>query len=644
MQDSFAEAQQAYRDAQKKAQKEYKTCLGKGEYPYLPVLDDILQEKEAYSKIEIGLIQVPLEFVVGTKTAGRTAAFARNFMPLLEPSSEMSLKWMSLCEAHLKEGIRDPIKVYEYFNRYYVEEGNKRVSVLKFFDAVNVPATVTRILPPKSEDPEIELYYEFVDFYQHSGLNEIEFSKKGSYAELQKVMKKEPEEDWTEDERASFKSLYYRFRQEYEALDGEKYTSLKAADALLIALKILGFESLYEKSVKEMKRALSLMKKELTLQAEEGPIGLKLEPLAVTDKVNRITKIFERYIKPEKVAFVHDKRPEVSSWVNGHEKARLHLEEAYHDFIRTTAYFCSDYESADEAIKQAMEDGNILIFTTRPILLPASLKAAVENPNVMIFNCSLNKAHYNLPTYHARMYEVKFILGAIAGALSIDGKIGYVSYLPLFGDVAGINAFALGAKMTNPKAQIYLDWSSVDNLVEAVCRLVEQGITLFSLQDASVEEDSTERPNTGLIQIAEGESIRLASAVWHWDVYYENILKELNKHSLRSDQSEKDKAINFYWGMGAGVVDVAYSDNLPKETKRLADILKHAVCSGELEPFEGIFSDEEENPMTIEKIIEMDYLVDNVIGKIPKAEEINEEHRETVELMGAAETGKEKTE
>ena len=50
-------------------------------------------------------------------------------------------------KAHLNEGIREPIKAYEFMNKFYVEEGNKRVSVLKFFDAVSIPGNVTRIVP-----------------------------------------------------------------------------------------------------------------------------------------------------------------------------------------------------------------------------------------------------------------------------------------------------------------------------------------------------------------------------------------------------------------------------------------------------------------------------------------------------------------
>ena len=50
--------------------------------------------------------------------------------------TEFAAKWAGLCAAHLSdEGIRDPIKCYEYLGNFYVQEGNKRVSVLKSYEA-----------------------------------------------------------------------------------------------------------------------------------------------------------------------------------------------------------------------------------------------------------------------------------------------------------------------------------------------------------------------------------------------------------------------------------------------------------------------------------------------------------------------------
>ena len=226
-----------YKEALKLGQKEKRQLISQGNYPYLAVMEEMMSEERLNSGTRLGVIEVPLEFVVGTKTKSRTNAFAANFMPLLEESSEFAIKWKMLCKAHLEEGIREPITVYEYMNRFYVEEGNKRVSVLKFFGAVSIPAQVIRILPPRGEAPELKMYYEFLEFYKYTKINFIEFSHLGSYLKLQKLLGKCSEEEWTEEEIGTFRANYYYFYQIFKSLGGEKL-ECTAADAFLRFINI----------------------------------------------------------------------------------------------------------------------------------------------------------------------------------------------------------------------------------------------------------------------------------------------------------------------------------------------------------------------------------------------------------------------
>ena len=89
-----------------------------------------------------------------------------------------------------------------------MEEGNKRVSVLKYYDAVSVPGVVTRILPPKTEEKENKIYYEFVDFYELSKVNYIWFTKEGSFARLQNLIGKGPNVEWVWGKMLLFSSIY----------------------------------------------------------------------------------------------------------------------------------------------------------------------------------------------------------------------------------------------------------------------------------------------------------------------------------------------------------------------------------------------------------------------------------------------------
>ena len=81
-----------YREAQRQAQKEFRACTARGEYPYLPVLEDFVPTERLNLGNDLGNVQIPLEFVVGTLTGGRTNVFARNFMPLLDEDSEFAFK------------------------------------------------------------------------------------------------------------------------------------------------------------------------------------------------------------------------------------------------------------------------------------------------------------------------------------------------------------------------------------------------------------------------------------------------------------------------------------------------------------------------------------------------------------------------
>lgn len=107
------------------------------------------------------------------------------------------------------KGIHTPIKAYEYMNKFYVEEGNKRVSVMKYFGVVSSPGMVTRIVPKRTEEKENKLYYEFMDFYDLSKVNFIWFTKLGSFEKLQEAVGKGPDEEWSYDDPSGFQFHLY---------------------------------------------------------------------------------------------------------------------------------------------------------------------------------------------------------------------------------------------------------------------------------------------------------------------------------------------------------------------------------------------------------------------------------------------------
>ena len=232
-----------YREAKKLAEKAYKEAISRGESPYPIRLDEILSSRQISDGKYAGLEQVPLLMITGTKNEGRNRAFAWNFMPLLDHTSEFATKWKVLCEAHLNQGINDPVKLYEYRNRFYVEEGNKRVSVLKYFGADSIDAYVYRIGSVKDGSEEAVCYEAFSDFFRVSGLRTVEFSDPASYERLQRELGRDPGEQWTEEERKDFISLYYYFHRETVRMGGEGGLP-RICDSLLIFISLYGWDDL----------------------------------------------------------------------------------------------------------------------------------------------------------------------------------------------------------------------------------------------------------------------------------------------------------------------------------------------------------------------------------------------------------------
>ena len=632
-----------YKEALKLGQKEVRSRTAKEKNPYLPVLDEIVPPEKALTGIHLGVVQIPVWFIVGTKTGGRVSAFAANFMPVLDEGTEFADKWEALYRSHISEGIRDPIKVFEYLNRYYVQEGNKRVSVLKFCGAYSVTAEVIRILPERTNDEKIQLYYEFLEFNRYSKINFIEFTKRGSYQKLMRMMGKSYGEWWTIEEQRRFSSAYYFFEKAYKENGGDKL-KITIGDAMLNYIKIYGYPELQNAGDAEISMNLKKMWEDIALIEENETIELKTTPPEEKELKPSVLSMILPIAKPSKLkaAFVYDVPPDKSGWVSDHERGRQYAQTVLGDQAATSVYIVEDEHKQYELLEKAVADGNKILFTTSPRMLQASLRAAINYPDIVVMNCSLNISHRYLRTYYTRMYEVKFILGVLAGSLTQSGRLGYVCDYPIYGQIAGINAFALGAQMANPRTKVYLEWSSVKGAGEAALALSRRHIHLISSQDTARFTEDT-RQSFGLSHISHDKTDLLAVPVWKWGVYYEKIMRGVLDKTIKSEYVNTARALNYYWGMSAGVVDIEYAPALPPSSRRYADFFRSSLISGAGKPFltpfvtqNGDVIGSRQHELSLEQIIRMDYLAENVIGSIPSYDELNPVGKKTVDMVGVS--------
>ena len=618
------QAQEEYVLALKAGQKEYKALLAEGKDPFPQVLDTLLEGRTGDSVEDLGLVEIPAELIVGTKAAGRISAFSAGFLPLLDPNSEFAAKWIHLCHAHLSDdGIRDPILCYEYLGKFYVQEGNKRVSVLKHMGAPRIPSIVKRILPGKDGSDRVNAYYEFLEFYRVSGIYDIQFTCPEDYAKLLSLLGKEVGEVWTERERRTFSANYQYFREAFFSLDTKNLPMLPE-EALLLWLQVYPFRDLKELSAKELKKTLSALQDDLfTFSRAEEPL-VSTEPETKAGLLSWITA--PTYVN---VAFVHPLDTEVSTWIKAHDEGRQYLENTLGNQVVVRSYFhADDPQMAEKLLEQAVTDGADVVFATTPQLRRSVLRTAVKYPKVRFFNCSVDTHYSSVPSYYGRIYEAKFITGALAGAMANNDRIGYIASSPTFGVPASINAFALGAQLTNPRAKIYLRWSCQKGSHQQ--DFVNDGIRVISNRDVPTENPAyLNFGNYGTYWLDDSDRWEaIGSPVWVWGRFYENIISSMLSGAWDKEENPH-KAINYWWGMDSGVIDIELFDRLPDGLRALADLLREGIKNGIINPFNrrivdqnGTVRNDGSQILLPDELLYMDWLCDNVIGRIPEFDEV----------------------
>ncbi len=620
--------------ARKLGIKEYSSNISKGEIGFLASLEGLISNTEIVSQVDLGLIELPLKKIKGTYSHLRSLCFAKNFMPIIEYDSEFREKWTKVCQYHLTEGIKHSIKVYEYLNWFYVIEGNKRVSVLKYFDGYSIWGSVTRLIPKKDpEDETICIYYEFLDFNKVTGLNSIWFTKKGNFNELLSLLENfnVPDNPFNNKYKYFEIYLYNTFRRIYHELGGQKI-SITTGDAFLEYSKIYGIPKIYDE--KYLMENLKEFIKELRFINNNTVSDIQIDPIEKPQ--NTVFSTLSNLIKPQKtlkIAFAHARNKETSGWTYAHELGRLYIEDLFEDQI-STLYVENVPEDEDSyyTIKTLAEENNDVIFTTSPIYFNSTLKCALEYPKIKFFNCSEYKPYAHVNNYFGRTYEPRFLTGIIAGAMTKTNIIGYVATSPAPEVISSINAFALGAKLVNPYAEIKISWTNAWNspIKSTNCteKLIAKGADIIANQTRIVPSSISERFGVysmlcSVDPISKKPDKYLSAPIWNWGIFYEKIIKNVMSGTFKTVTdmfSNNQRMTNLWWGMNSGVLDIYYSKKyVPEETRKLVRLMRNMIIDNYYHPFTGPIKDnkgnlilEKDAVIDSEKILFMDWFVENV--------------------------------
>jgi simple sugar transport system substrate-binding protein len=282
------------------------------------------------------------------------------------------------------------------------------------------------------------------------------------------------------------------------------------------------------------------------------------------------------YKPPEKVkaAFIYVGPIGDLGWSHAHEVGRQAVQALYSDWLETTYKEQVSKEGTASVIDDLVKAGYNVIFSTSFDHMDPTFEKAQQYPNVMFFHCSGYKRAPNMGTYFADLYQVYYLNGLMAGALTKTGKIGYVAAFTIPEVVRHINAYAIGAqemgRLLGKDITVYVieigAWFAPDKAKEAARTLVEK----YDVDVIAFTEDSSR-----IVEFAQslytqtgkqvyvfshyspmysyGPDVVVSGQLVRWEVIYADILAKVKSGVYRPDNLQN---VDYWYLLNTGAVEL----------------------------------------------------------------------------------------
>jgi len=331
--------------------------------------------------------------------------------------------------------------------------------------------------------------------------------------------------------------------------------------------------------------------------------------------------------EPLKVGFVYVSPVGDAGWTTQHNAGRLALEKALGDKVKTSfVEKVPEGADAERVIRDLAQQGNRLIFTTSFGFMNPTLRVAEEFGDVKFEHATGYKTSGNVNTYNARFYEGRYLAGIIAGRMSKTGTMGYVAAFPIPEVLQGINAFTLGARSVNPKAQVRVvwvnSWYDPGKERDAANTLIGQGADVVTHHtDSSATVAAAEEKGRMAIAYHSdmrkfGPKAQLAAVTHHWGDYY------TQRAQAAIDGTWKVAPV--WGGIKEGFIKLeGLSDALPGDLVELVRKREDEIRAGTFHPFTGPIQSNEgkevlaSGTLSDEQLGTMNFYVAGVVGKVP---------------------------
>ena len=330
-----------------------------------------------------------------------------------------------------------------------------------------------------------------------------------------------------------------------------------------------------------------------------------------------------------KIGFVYVAPLTEAGWVRQHEEGRKALQTALGKRVQTTyVEDVAEGPDAERVIRDLAQQGNTLIFTPSFGYMEPTLKVAQEFPKVKFESITGYKTAANVSVANARYYEGRYLAGIAAGRMTQTHVAGYVAGFPIPEVLQGINAFTLGMRSVDPKAEVKVVWLNAwfdpTRERDAAMTLFNQNVDVVSFHTGStaVMAAAQERGKMAIAYHSDMRNIapdaQLVSVTHRWGDYYTERAKAV------LDGSWKSGAV--WGGVKEGMIRVGdFGPKVPQSVRTEVLTAQKAIGQGKLQPFHAL-EDVRDNEghvviakgetLSDEKILGMNWLVAGVQGKI----------------------------
>jgi simple sugar transport system substrate-binding protein len=332
---------------------------------------------------------------------------------------------------------------------------------------------------------------------------------------------------------------------------------------------------------------------------------------------------------PLKIGFVYVAPLTEAGWVRQHEEGRKAVQTALRGRVQTTyVEDVAEGPDAERVIRDLAQQGNTLIFTPSFGYMEPTLKVAQEFPKVRFESITGYKTAANVSVANARYYEGRYLAGIAAGRMTQTHVAGYVAGFPIPEVLQGINAFTLGMRSVDPKAEVKVVWLNAwfdpTRERDAAMTLFNQNVDVVSFHTGStaVMAAAQERGKMAIAYHSDMRSIapdaQLVSVTHRWGDYYTARAKAV------LDGSWKPGAV--WGGVKEGMIRVGdFGPKVPQSVRTEVLTAQKAMSQGKLHPFhatEAVRDNEgheviaKGETLSDDKILGMNWLVAGVQGKI----------------------------